>query len=351
VLPVPRSWSEIDAAWVTAALAERCPGAVVSSVDAGSVEDGTNRRASLSLQYSVSAGPPAVFVKTQGRWLHRLALVALRALPTEAYLAASGWQLPLESPIFYGGGFDRSRLATIVVMEDVTTRGCRPNDATRPLTVAEVSDGLENLARLHASSWDRPLRPDLSFLRPWRLGAVWAPVSAASLARGLRRLATLAPNVARPVGARRLEEQFRASARLAATGPQTVLHGDPHPGNTYAVPGDRTGFYDWQLVRTGHWSHDIGYFLAGSMSVEDRRRHDKDLLEVYLDALGRAGVTPPTLSEAWSRYRASPAFGLATWLHTLAAGSFQQTDVCVATIERFATAYADLETHNSLIRG
>ena len=332
---------------MTATLARRCPGAVVASVDAGAVEDGTNRRASLRLTYESGDGPASVFVKTQGRMLHRLALVALRALPTEARLANSAWQLPLESPVFYGGGFEPSRLATIVVMEDVTARSGRPNDATRSLTVAEVADGLENLAALHSSFWNRPLPADLSFLRPWRLTRTWAPLSAASLAHGFRRLAAAAPDVPRPVSARRLEQQFRASARLAAAGPQTVLHGDPHPGNTYALPGDRTGFYDWQLVRTGNWSHDVGYFLAGSLDVEDRRRQERELLERYLEALRRAGVEPPSPDQAWHRYRASPAFGLGTWLHTLAGGSFQSDDVCVATIRRFAAAYQDLETARS----
>src|SRR5919204_96471 len=106
---------------------------------------------------------------------------------------------------------------------------------------------------------------------------------------------------------RMLERQFRASAALAAAGPQTVLHGDPHPGNTYALPGDRTGFYDWQLIRTGNWSHDVGYFLAGSLSVADRREHERELLGGYLGALREAGADPPPLDHAWQRYRASPA--------------------------------------------
>jgi hypothetical protein len=36
-------------------------------------------------------------------------------------------------------------------------------------------------------------------------------------------------------------------------------------------------------------------------------------------------------------------FGLGTWLHTLSGGGFQPVEVCLATIERFASAYADHE--------
>lgn len=103
------------------------------------------------------------------------------------------------------------------------------------------------------------------------------------------------------------------------------------------------GFLDWQLARTGNWSHDVGYFVAGSLAVEDRRAHDRELLACYLDALGAAGATPPSLGQAWDRYRETSAFGLASWLHTLSFGTFQQPPACLATIARFAAAYADLD--------
>lgn len=338
VLPVPRDWNEITPAWMTAALARTHPGAVVEKVAVCDAADGTNRRARIELVYERGEGPPSVFVKAPGRLMHRLALSALRAVATEAQLAELGLALPIEHPEMYAGGYDRRRIAAIVVMEDITNRGSTPNEATRPLTPEEVEDGLDGLAGLHAAYWENPP----PFFRPWKLGPVWAPISGGSLYRGLRRL----PDDLMPAGvdARTLEREFRRSAISAASGPQTVLHGDPHPGNTYALAGNRTGFYDWQLVRRGNWSHDVGYFVAGSLSVEDRREHERDLLSSYLNALRNNGAPAPEPEEAWDRYRMSPPFGLATWLHTLSGGSFQPRDVCLVTIERFAAAYADLKT-------
>jgi hypothetical protein len=88
----------------------------------------------------------------------------------------------------------------------------------------------------------------------------------------------------------------------------------------------------------------VGYFIIGSLDVASRRAHEADLLETYLDALARSGGQPPPFAQAWDRYRASPAFGLGTWLHTLSGGSFQPLDVCLATVSRFAAAYEDLGT-------
>ncbi len=350
VLPVPRSLAELTPSWLTLAIANRCPGALVGAIEVGEVAAGTNRRASVRLAYTEGLGPSSVFIKMQGRMLHRLALVALGALAAEARLAASGLELPLDHPVAYASGVDWPRLATVVVMDDVVTDGGRPNDAGTALEVSEVEAGLDGLARLHAAYWDKRLPPALGFLRPWRLSRRWAPLSRSSLSRGLRRLEEAGqPELFPPrLDAAGLERQFRHSATLAATGPQTVLHGDPHPGNTYALPGNRTGFYDWQLVRTGNWSHDVGYFLVSSLDVADRRRHEEELLNRYLDALRRAGVDGPASGDAWRRYRATPAFGLGTWMHTLSAGSFQPFDVCLAILRRFAAAYEDLETDRSL---
>jgi len=353
VIAVPRSWADMTPGWVTGALSRRCPGAQVAEVAAGPVADGTNRRGRLDLTYSSGSGPPAVFVKLHGRMLHRLALVALGALSTEARLAEADVHLPIEHPEPYAGGVEARTLRTVVVTDDVTTSGGRPNDATRPLSVGEVAAGLAGLAALHGAYWQKRLAPNLAFLGPWRLGTRWAPVSVASLARGFTLLRRRGLGRRLPAGLTplHLDKQFRASAALAATGAQTVLHGDPHPGNTYALPAGGTGFYDWQLARTGHWSHDVGYFLISSLGPDDRTAHQEQLLAGYLDALARAGGEPPPWAAAWDRYRASPAFGLATWVHTLAGGRFQAADVCVATIERFAAAYSELGTHRSPVAG
>ncbi len=296
------------------------------------------------LSYSRGTGPASVFVKRPGRLVNRLALLALRAVATEARLAISDVPLAIERPLPYGGGVDWRRLGAVVVMDDVEATGAVPNVPTRAVSVADVCAGLQGLARLHAVFWNRSLPPELRFLRPWRLGPAWSAVSIASLARGLRRLSGLDVAVEIPPGvdACRLARDFSESAKAARSGEQTLLHGDAHLGNTYAIPDGRTGFLDWQLARTGNWSHDVGYFIVSSLDVEDRRNHDQELLAAYLDALGGAGASPPTWSRARERYRAMPAFGLATWLHTLSFGTFQSPEACAAMIARFAAAYRDL---------
>jgi hypothetical protein len=328
---------------MTRALAPSFPGAVVSQVTRRDAVSGTNRRARLLLAYGAGDGPASVFVKREGRWPNRLALLALRALENEALLYCSGAPLPLEHPAAYAAAVDRRRLAVVVVLEDVTQRGAQPHALERPLTPEQVASGCAGLARLHGAYWDRPRPRGLDFVGPWRLGRPLAPISWASLRRALHLLRKGGhEELLRPdLDAGSLERGFRRWATCAREGPQTLLHGDPHPGNAYALAGGATGFYDWQLVRSGSWVHDVGYFVISSLAVADRRAHERELLAGYLAELAHAGAPAPDRAEAWDRYRLTPVFGLGTWLHTLSGGGFQPARTCLVAIERFAAAEAD----------
>src|SRR3546814_13044404 len=76
------------------------------------------------------------------------------------------------------------------------------------------------------------------------------------------------------------------------------------------------GFLDWQVVRRGCWSQDVGYFLVGALTQDDRREHERALLKIYADALEVSIAPCPTPDAQWLHYRASAACGTALWLST-----------------------------------
>jgi len=260
----PRSWDEVTPAWMTEALSRSFPGAVVAEVDLGDLDVGTTTRSTARLTYSAGTGPERVFIKGQGRLDHRLLLASIRCLRPEAWLLASDVELPVDRPQSYAVGIDAPRLNSIVVIEDVGLRGAVPNDATQPLTPERVGHGVEALARLHARFWDRPLPPDLRFLRPWSMFTGWALADLVAATAGVRKLRGLGRPELMPrtlTSPRRVYMSYAECARHARSGPQTLLHGDAHVGNTYSLPDGGVGFYDWQLVRRGCWAHDVGYFM------------------------------------------------------------------------------------------
>lgn len=66
---------------------------------------------------------------------------------------------------------------------------------------------------------------------------------------------------------------------------RTLLHGDTHMGNTYFTADGRTRFLDWSAYHFGSCFHDLVHFLSTMLGVEDRRAHEMQVLDHYLEAL------------------------------------------------------------------
>jgi hypothetical protein len=265
----------------------------------------------------------------------------------EPRLFACGVDLPIEHPLAFATQIDEPGLDYILVMEDVVARGGDPRDATRPLTVDQVANGLRGLARFHSRFWDSvDQEPDLDWVtlyRPWPGMGPAVPIAQ-------RRLADTLPAAVRSLTAEQLlDDHWARFIGSLTTSPRTLLHGDPHVGNTYVLPDDTVGFLDWQVVREGNWSLDVGYFLQGALTEEDRRTHERELVESYRSQLDLRDAERPGTDEAWLRYRASAAHGLAMWLVTAAdPGGWQRPEVSKALAERYATAFVELDTPGAL---
>lgn len=235
------------------------------------------------------------------------------------------------------------------MMEDLTARGADPRDATRPMTVDQVATGVRGLARMHGRYWGTRVlaEPVLDWLEPF---VPWEGMGAAPLPAALDRLGADAPDEVKALTIDVLiDDVWKPYIRSLIRGPQTLLHGDPHIGNTYLLPSGEVGFLDWQVARRGNWSLDLGYFLQGALTTEDRRRCERELLEEYRDALGLPAEELPTIGELWLRYRASVAHGPTLWLCTASAGElWQRPDIALGLAQRYSAAYADLQTAAAL---
>jgi Phosphotransferase enzyme family len=347
-LSVPKTWDDITPEWMSAALAADHPGAVVEAVTVDSRDDGTNRRARLGVTYSEGSGPATVFAKAADP-AHKELIRMTSGMFHEPRLFTCGVDLPLEHPKVYVALIDEADYDFVMVMEDLTARGADPRDATRPMTVAEVATGVRGLGRMHGKYWgDRVLRdPALGWLEPF---LPWDGMEMAPLHAALERLGEDAPAAVTSLTINELIESiWKPYIRTLTTSPQTLLHGDPHIGNTYLLPSGEVGFLDWQVARRGNWSLDLGYFLQGALTVADRRRSERELLEEYRESLGLPDHEMPTMDEIWLRYRASVAHGLTLWLCTASAGElWQRPDIALALAQRYSIAYADLDTPSAL---
>ena len=153
------------------------------------------------------------------------------------------------------------------------------------MTVDQVANGVRGLARLHSAYWGDRLtgNPALDWVEPFVAfeGMQYAPLHIARERLG----DTVAAEILALTGEQLFIDIWARYIGTLTTSPQTLLHGDPHIGNTYVLPDDDVGFLDWQMVRRGNWSLDLGYFLQGALTIEDRRRSERELLDEYRAAL------------------------------------------------------------------
>ncbi|MCV7299253.1 phosphotransferase [Mycobacterium barrassiae] len=351
-LSLPRGWDDITPDWMTVALSRHHPGAVVDDVRVALRDDGTNRRARLALMYAEGSGPATVFAKAVDP--DHAELVALTSgLYHEPRLFTCGVELPLDHPTVYTALIDEDRSDFVMIMEDVVARGADPRDSTRPMTVDQVANGVRGLARMHSRFWGERVaaEPALGWLEPFVAfeGMQYAPLHIAHERLG----DTVAPEILALNGTELFIDIWARYIGTLTTSVQTLLHGDPHIGNTYVLPddspGDKVGFLDWQMARRGNWSLDLGYFLQGALTIEDRRTAERDLLEEYRNALALPADEMPSADEVWLRYRASVAHGLAIWMATSSGGDAWQTAAISVTLaQRYSAAFIDLETRAAL---
>lgn len=347
-LSIPQGWEAISPEWMTSALARHFPGCEVDSVEVVLRDDGTNRRARLALRYAAGSGPATVFAKAVDP--EHADLVELTSgLYHEPRLFSCGVVLPLDHPTVYAAVIDESRRDFLLIMEDVRARGADPRDSTRPMTVEQAASGVRGLAALHSEFWGQRLtrRPVLNWVEPFVAfeGLQYAPLHIAH-----ERLGDTVPSEVLALSGSELFVDLwaRYIGSLSAATP-TLLHGDPHIGNTYVLPDDTVGFLDWQMVRRGGFSLDLGYFLQGALTIEDRRTAERDLLREYREALRLDSGQAPSEQDLWLSYRASVAHGLAIWMATLSGGdAWQRADICLAFAQRYAAAFVDLDTQRAL---
>ncbi len=397
----PSSLDRLTPELVTAVLAEQRPEVLVRAVD---VVESANRgdglastadRVALELEYEVDAGlPRQMMLKTvllhRGlrfgpsaiRWAGRIfdlcgALPLGSRLRPLLFSAIGAYQrryphapdamyanevrfyreirpvLAIEAPECFGSVFDEKHRSFGVLMENLALRGARFPNVLTHVEIDEIGGLLATLAGLHARFWESPaFGSELDWLATPVSGGMYPVFRALGLGLIRNQVETNAYKAAliEPLG-KNVDALWGAlwtAQEILASGPQTLLHGDPHIANSYLLPGCRGGFLDWQLMVRGCWAHDVTYLLTTGLSTEDRRKHQNGLLGFYLEELARHGVrSPPGWNEAWLRYRRAAIWGLVIgWLITPTENYGEA--ITAENISRMVAAVEDLETLEAL---
>jgi hypothetical protein len=142
-----------------------------------------------------------------------------------------------------------------------------------------------------------------------------------------------------------LDNHIDAYYREFEVGPLTLLHGDSHLGNTYSMPDGRSGLLDWQVVWRGPGLREVTYWMTSGLAPDLRRKHERELLERYLEGLHAGGVPEvPTPDAAYDRYRLHAAEAWDATAMTIAWPGLQAQENTEAAWRRTCVAVEDLDT-------
>lgn len=142
---------------------------------------------------------------------------------------------------------------------------------------------------------------------------------------------------------------------LAGNLPTTIAHYDVRADNLFfggSVGHDGVCLIDWQLTARHVGTYDLAYFLAESVSIEDRRANELDLIRHYHSALRANGVDSYSLEQCEDDYRSSMLnlLGISTVAASLDTGDGRGDGLMEAIVTRSFTAAADLGSVELLAR-
>ncbi|KAG8162232.1 hypothetical protein KVR01_007997 [Diaporthe batatas] len=304
---------------VTSAWCSKILNAPVEKSTIISVRHGSSSTLVVNLEYAPAANktslPQRIFFK--GGFNPELIAIAPSLLDTyrreaEFYhyispkLISSGMNLPKT----WYSGIDSSSGQGIVVLEDLTTQGCSFGTPSEPWPVDRVIRGVEQLAILHAKTWNCTQDPEykwmntnngglrgiiLELTKPGPFNAVVA-----------KNLEILGPDFDKTIllDSSRIVTAFEKLWESDTSGElDCFIHGDPHIDNTYMTASGEPGFLDWQAASTGNCFHDVSYFVTSALAVEDRRASEERIVRRYLETLKSLGARQIDWATGWQEYK------------------------------------------------
>jgi hypothetical protein len=197
-----------------------------------------------------------------------------------------------------------------LLLEDLSGAGA-PGDMIAGGTPDQAARALDALVDLQAPRWSDPALREKDWLaHPSRNRNFFAAVEPA-LPRFLERFGDRLHSDDMEF-VEQVVPHANAWAAQMTVGPTVVLHGDYRMDNMLFPhdPAAPVAVFDWQATRLGPPLVDVAVYLGGCLTLEDRRRHERELLSQYHDGLVSRGVTGFAFNDVWDSYRWSVFYGL-----------------------------------------
>ena len=255
---------------------------------------------------------------------------------------------PLDTPRCYAAHHDPESDDFVLVLEDLDGMEVISQLDGCPIDKAEIA--IEALARHHAAFWESErFSEDLAWL-PFGWDVPFPQAIAQGFSQALPTCMEMFPNgVSERI--KKVGEKFptvTSEMMELADSPVTLAHGDFRLDNLFFQNEDLK-VIDWQICIKTVGGYDVGYFLSQSLTIEDRRNHERDLLDKYRKTLSEIGLDYPQ-DRLMEDYRRSVLFCLAYPVQASAAALVNERAVQLVTemFARVSTAIEDLNADEFL---
>ncbi len=346
---VPCSPYAVTAEWLTAVLCSKTPGAIVTQVEVKPASAGTHERHQLMVSYNEegrrAALPVSIFTKSLPSIVTRMIGGFNGTARVEGHFYTQlRPQLEIEAPLCYHSAYDRRTFAAIHLLEDmVAAKGATFCNHKTYVSRAMADDMIDLLASLHSRFYGA------SYPRWFTIGAEKMGTEYYT-----RKAFDAAAHVIPAEVLARRDDVWPATMRALAlheSEPQGLIHSDVHIGNWYRTAAGQMGLCDWQCLSRGHWSRDFAYAVTASLTPDNRRSWERDLLARFVERFEEKTGVRPDFDLSFRHYRQQIVHALAMWTITLCHSrllpNMQPEETTLTMIERITTAMADLDSIDS----
>lgn len=346
----PRGAHDLDAAWLTAALAEVSGGATVTAVSARRIGNGM---VADSVRLEVTWDRPTVAPDTYVAKVPAAeATSRAGAAASQTYLVEASFYrdladtLEVHRPQCYLALHEPETNDYVVLLGDLSP--ATAGDQIAGCAVADALQVIPELAALHGPRWGDPALQELEWLRPSEDGGAGLVELSRVLFPGFmeRYADRLVPGVGPLL--ERLMDRLGEYVSFRPDVPQTVVHGDFRLDNLL-FGGERVAVLDWQTVKLGTAMSDVAYFIGSALQPDERRDHEEQLVRDYHERLQAYGVDLPW-DRCWAGYRRHSYDGLlmATFASMMVGRTDRGDDMFMAMANRHGQQILDLDGESLL---
>lgn len=354
---IPSITSELSATWLTDVLRKNgtLRNARVIELKCTSLDGKqgiTGQLARLHLVYDIKEAnaPLSIIVKFPTRDLQELEVMFSITFHYERevrFYQRLAEQTDVLLPKCYYSDINVKDRKYILILEDVSDALCGSWNKGCSIDVARAA--IQNISHLHANWWESSKFACMNWLPQW--GDAQFSQLQLMYQQGwtsfVEKMADNLPKEFMPIG-ELLGEQVGEIMAQMQSAPRTLCHFDYQLDNIFVRSKVETCSiitFDWQLVTIGKGTFDVGYFLAGNVSVNDRREHELDLIKMYHQTLIERGIKDYTFEQCWDDYRLSMLYSIARFIIVIGTGAVQgqqQIDYCQNIVPRFVSAAIEL---------